>query len=360
MSSIHERNGRHILYWRDPDGAQHSRSFTNRKHAEALKREVDEDAALGRPWQPRVARRAPRLEAGMIAYLTDRSRVLAPSTLHRYAIALEIFKDFAGADADVSILSRQTMAEYFGWLRDPANGRHGRQRSINTTTKLVGIAQELWAWLAGDDAFTGFVAPVRRIELRREAPTPAVAPTWAEMDAMIAAAAGWHRQLAIVLRFTGLRVAQALAIRWEHVDVDAATLVVASGKSAQEKRGRIIPISRHLAQELAGWGVREGFVIDCPRKERTPRARDFERAWIRAGVRAAAWQGHAHHAFRKGFISGLKRLGADDEAVKVLVGHSLGLRGVYVDADALGLRAAVDLVPARDAGAAVVALRGAL
>ena len=41
----------------------------------------------------------------------------------------------------------------------------------------------------------------------------------------------------------------------------------------------------------------------------------------------------------------MKRLGADPDAVEYLVGHSLGLRGVYIDPEALPLRATVDLIP---------------
>jgi len=52
-----------------------------------------------------------------------------------------------------------------------------------------------------------------------------------------------------------------------------------------------------------------------------------------------------HHAYRKGFISELKRAGADPDAVEYLVGHSLGLRGVYTDPDALPLRDAVNRIP---------------
>ena len=48
----------------------------------------------------------------------------------------------------------------------------------------------------------------------------------------------------------------------------------------------------------------------------------------------------------------LKRAGADADAVEFLVGHSLGLRGVYIDADALPLKAAIDRIPALGAEAA--------
>ncbi len=50
-------------------------------------------------------------------------------------------------------------------------------------------------------------------------------------------------------------------------------------------------------------------------------------------------------SFRKGIRSGLKRLGADDMAVEFLLGHSLGIAGVYTDPDGMPLRDAVNLVP---------------
>jgi hypothetical protein len=55
--------------------------------------------------------------------------------------------------------------------------------------------------------------------------------------------------------------------------------------------------------------------------------------------------GQIHHCFRKGFVSELKRSRAVSDAVEFLVGHSLGLRGVYSDACSLPLQEAVGLVP---------------
>ena len=69
------------------------------------------------------------------------------------------------------------------------------------------------------------------------------------------------------------------------------------------------------------------------------------KTWKRSGVREEVWRQRPHHCFRKGFVSELKRAGADSEAVEFLVGHSLGLRGVYTDPDALPQRAAVNLIP---------------
>ena len=44
-------------------------------------------------------------------------------------------------------------------------------------------------------------------------------------------------------------------------------------------------------------------------------------------------------------MSGLRKAGADPDAVEFLVGHTLGLVGVYTDPEALPLLEAVRLVP---------------
>jgi integrase len=116
--------------------------------------------------------------------------------------------------------------------------------------------------------------------------------------------------------------------------------------------GRVIPLSPHLLDELATWGSREGYVILSGRRrgprERQARPRDLDRAWKRAGVRAAVWEGRPFHAFRKGFKSGLLALGVSADAVDFLQGHSLGSgssRGRYIDGALLGLRHAVERIP---------------
>jgi len=115
----------------------------------------------------------------------------------------------------------------------------------------------------------------------------------------------------------------------------------------------ILPVSNErtcIATSQAPMRERKGFIVPCGRKADGPRAReararDMMRAWKRAGVREEVWKQRPHHAFRKGVRSGLKRLGADDMAVELLLGHSLGIAGVYTDPDALPMRAAVALIP---------------
>lgn len=87
------------------------------------------------------------------------------------------------------------------------------------------------------------------------------------MDACIAAARGWHRKLAIVLRMTGLHVSQAMGPLWSDLDLDRGILVFRGelGKSPSEKRGRVIPVSPHLVEELKTWGEREVWLVPSGR-----------------------------------------------------------------------------------------------
>ena len=227
--------------------------------------------------------------------------------------------------------------------------------------KYVRRVERAWEWAYDDDDLGEFVPRPKRIELPTLAAKPTIAPTWREMDACVMACRGWLQRVLIVERYTGLRVQQVMGLQWSDFDLDLAILVVRGelGKTKSEKAGRVIPISRHLVDELAGWGRREGWLIESGRngaQSRVVRQRDVRRAWERTEARPEIYVGRPDHAFRKGLVTGLRRLGADPDAVEYLVGHSLGLRGVYTDPDALPLREAVDLIPAIESADGVVDL----
>ena len=283
--------------------------------------------------------------------------MLKPNTAIRYARALDLFLRYLNqvhgtGPLPPTIFTRRMLADWHAALKH--NGLHGRDRSDATRRKIVEVVQLAWAWLYDNDETGAVIPPPRKLRMKREPASPTVAPTWAEMDACISTLSGWQRDLATVLRYTGLRVQQAMSLTWEDIDLVNASLRIRGelGKSLQEQRGRSVPVSRHFTNQLATWS-RGRFLIHSNRarggdRERLARPRDLTRAWQRAGVRPEVWRQRPHHSFRKGFVSELRRAGADADAVEFLVGHSLGLRGIYTDPSALPLRAAVDLIPALD------------
>lgn len=356
MASLEKRDDGWRVRWRDPDGTPRSRQCPTKGAAQKLKAEVEECCALGRRWEPRDAREVPDLRRLLKDYAEECARVLKPNTAIRYARALDLFLRYLNkvhgktAALPPSLLTRRLLADWYADLKH--GGLHGRDRSDATRRKLVEVIQLAWAWLYDDDEHGAEVSPPRKLRMAREPSRPTVAPTWAEMDTCIAALRGWQQKLAIVLRFTGLRCQQAMGLRWSDLDLARARLTIRGelGKSRQEQRGRIVPISPHLVAILRTWERADEWLIASSRqrgaeRERMARARDLERAWERSGVRKEAWDGRPHHAFRKGFVSELKRAGADADAVEFLVGHSLGLRGVYIDPEAMPLVDTVSRVP---------------
>jgi integrase len=278
--------------------------------------------------------------------------------MERYGLRLEVFKRWLQArygervELHVGLLSVSLLSEYYEALVDfePRNGG----RSKDTRRRMVEDEMLAWKWAYESEEYGEWMPRPGKVEMTRDAPRRVYAPSWKEMDACIAASRGWIRQVAVLMRFTGLRVQQAMLLKWDDFDLADATLYVRPelGKTPHERAGRLVPVSPHLGHELATWGRGDDYVVASGRRrggarERVFRARDLGRAWARAGVRERVWHGRPSHAFRKGFVTGLKRAGAEGEAVEFLVGHKLpGLRDVYLDPDAHELREAVVRIPA--------------
>ena len=323
MASLDKRNGEWCVRWRDPDGKARSRQCPTRPPP--------------RRSSARSKTPSPSDGDGSLATLV---RKLGLDLWLRYLEKVH----GKGAPLPPSVLTRRMLSDWYGDLRH--GGLHGRDRSDATRRKIVEVGQLAWKWMYDNDESGAEIPAPRTLRMAREAARPTVAPTWAEMDTVIGALDSWHRRLAIALRFTGLRCQQAMGLRSADVDLARARLTIRGelGKSKQEQRGRIMP----LVAILRRWEREDEWMITSNRakvRERMARARDLERGWERSGVRKEAWEGRPHHAFRKGFVSELKRAGADADAVEFLVGHSLGLRGVSIDPDALPLADAIGRIP---------------
>lgn len=364
MASIEKRDKKWRVRYTKLRGGRTSVSCPNRTVAREIKLAIEAAHANGVEWNPRRICEVPDLSVGLKAFIRECGRVHSAPTLLRYAQHLQVFERFVEehvGPSQVDVLSRQLLADFWDWL---AVGLHGRPRKTATKRKYIEVTQLAWAWLYDHDDFGDHMSRPRKLRMPKGTGSVTVAPTWLEMDSVIATTEGHLRRIAVVLRFTGLRVQQVMGLTWDDFDVDNGFLTIRGelGKTDAEKRGRVVPISKHLVKELAGWGTREGFLIptfrdDGPR-ERLARSRDMKRAWARAGVREEACR-QPHHAFRKGFVSGLRKLGGDVDSIEYLVGHSLGLRGVYTDPSAMPLRETVDFIPAIKLSDEITHLRAA-
>ena len=302
---------------------------------------------------------------------------VGPRTLNSYLDAAAMMQRYAAgwpspepadgrpscAGVSVDVLRDDILERFYGWLV-----RSGRTRS--TAYKRCGAVRLFWEWCWEHTELGSWVGRCpRKLGLRRPASPPAVAPTWAEADACVRQCSGWHQRLAMLLRYTGMRLASGLLLEWRDLDLDAGVLTVRSA-IAKGGRGYVVPISPHLVAELAGWGVREDYVVGAPEAEvrsaagagRGHAGRDLKRAWARAKVRPEVCIGQPSHAFRKAFMTCLMEAGVNYETCEMLIGHRLAGTGHdYIHtAKERGLwpamEAAVQLVPRVSAGTLILAV----
>jgi len=207
----------------------------------------------------------------------------------------------------------------------------------------------VWVWAADQPSSWPGVAPAPRDRslvlprppLRQHA---TLAPSWAELDAVIRACGSAEvRDLAVVLRCTGLRRAQVLAITVEDLQADELgqpCLRVTTGKGRRESRGRLVPLAGDAARATSRRASEVGSGLLWPAVRRQGGQEDrsaqgltqtLRAAWERATeaeqVRRSTWCPTGHHkcrpahAFRAGFSAGLAELGVADPVIEALLGH---------------------------------------
>lgn len=245
--------------------------------------------------------------------------------------------------------------------------------SDGTIYATISHALLAWRWVAGrPDRWPGIPACPDPSSVLPDPPTYSAppAPTLAEVDAVLRRLgenAYVARYAAIIMRFTGLRISQTLAIRREDLDERRRMLTIRLGKGRRETEGRVVPVSAHLIEELKGVLGEAGTSL-VPRRSdlRAPNNKNhipsttLNDAWEAAvaddEVRREVWRptnrkiGRPEHAFRAALQDYLEDHGVKEKVVDRLVGHApQGVRARhYVPPKDAELREAVDLLPPID------------
>ena len=355
MADVSKRGDKYLVRWYGLNKRRRTRTAPTKRIADQLARDVEAAKALGRDWQPSGASEGAHTTVADAArrFVTDRSRHLRPATLTSIAYRLDYFVRWlqeTRRDGLVRSLSSATIAAWYD----------GMDVSESTRQGLIRTVMDFWRWAYDSDELGTITPRPRSFELPSIPHDPAIAPTWAELDEVISDLAtpiGRPRhvslRIAVLLRYTGLRVGQVARLAWEDFDLEAATLTIRGelGKSRQERSGRTIPIAPSLVEAMRAWPAGTGQMFTATAQ--TGAATRIRDAWRRLAdtnrdggplVRAAAFEGQTDHAFRKAFVTELRRAGASTDAVEHLVGHSAGIRAHYCDSEALPLREAVALV----------------
>jgi integrase len=129
-----------------------------------------------------------------------------------------------------------------------------------TVYQTMDAVVDMWGWIADDPGRYPEVprpphSKQRVLPNRAVYEAPEAVPTWEETDACVRRIRlPIARRLATIMRYTGLRLEQAVSVHREDVDLDGATLLIRKGKSRREQAlMRRVPVSRHLIADLGLW-----------------------------------------------------------------------------------------------------------
>lgn len=351
MASIERSGEKWKVRWRE-EGAARSKTFTGERaeeEARALLATLGDSS--GSAPSAEVAP-AEGLRDVVKAYLRARARGLRPRGVDQLIQVLGAWLDWAEAGRlGFKALTAAEVERYHDDVLCGPTGRHGRRRAASTVRNHVRAIERLWDWADRRGADRGWtIARAVRMELGARRSPIARAPSWEEVDRMISAlGSGWTWRAAVVLRYSGARIQEALRLRWADVDLDRGEVLWQPEDTKGGYGGRRVPLHPGLVELLRGWRSKSARVCDGPEAELTGRGhvqRSFNRAWRRAGVDPRVWQRQPTHAARKAFFTGLCAAGVELLLVRLLVGHKLDDTTLaYLDTAQLPLRRALERVP---------------
>jgi integrase len=278
------------------------------------------------------------------AYLRDRARRLAKTTLVFHARSLDLLNRFLGERSrgeglpTVKQLSREVLADGWEWLLDPATGRHGRGRIPTTARRHIELWQLFWEWTHEQDAYNPLVSRPRKIDLPASPQVLPIAPTFEEVDAMIDALATgqkareWMLRLALLARYTGGRRTELLLLPWTAVNLKAGSIRIDPTITKGGYGGRIIPIHPGLAELLHTWPRETESVVGSPdpqpiHQDNLGISLKLRRAWTRAGIDSSSWAGHPLHSLRATVRTHLVQQLIHPDIIDTLLGHKAGGTG---------------------------------
>jgi len=155
-----------------------------------------------------------------------------------------------------------------------------------------------------------------------------------------------HAMVLTMLR-TGLRVGEAVALKWDHIDFRTRRLIVREGKGAKD---RVVYFDEEVREAITEWRGRapeSRYVFSTLKGEpmTTTYCRQYtKRAARKAGI--AEWERVSPHTLRHSFATELLRETGNLRLVQVALGHSsVSTTQRYTHIAAVDLERAMSLRP---------------
>lgn len=236
----------------------------------------------------------------------------------------------------------------------------GRSQSPNTYNKYLVLLRRMWKVLAKPARLTcnpwdGLDPKLLATHSRREL-------TVDELTRVCAAVDGDLRMLFALGLYSGLRLGDAVQVKWSNVDLMRRVLTVIPSKTARRSNGKMlrIPMHRtlHAMLDLTPQGGRTGYVMpklaELYQRDDTAVAKCIRAVFEGCGiVTRCKVEGYSRagvdvgfHSLRHSFVSLSANAGASLASVQAIVGHSNpAMTRHYLHADQNVVQAAVDSLP---------------
>lgn len=253
------------------------------------------------------------------AHLKRRGR--KQSTIDLYHYPLRLFAEWAG-DRDVNDFGPVDMEMYFDHFEVAfAERNNGDEPATNTRRKHYAGLKAFWTWAMNYDLVDK--SPMRQMEAP---PVYRKANDWLrphEDTKVLDACLTPDEYLAVfLLRFTGLRVSEAVNLRWSDVEWGDGLLWVVVRESKTARGRRRVPVPSELRPFLTRTGPinqEDAYIFQ------TRTGKRWHRNQLYATVRRVGERAGIHlypHRLRKTVGSAAFNAGADLTTISRILGHS--------------------------------------
>jgi integrase len=233
-SGIYKRGGSYVYVYRDRDGRQRSGSARTLDDAIKARRSLTARVDRGEDVVPKRVTFAEYAREWIETYGRDGS--LRPGTRQAYRNQIESRLIPQIGDVELSRLRKSHVKSFLVWLcDDDAQGRHLTDATIR---KIVAPLSSCLRSAVEDEVGGILSNPVSGVRLPRRDKAHAISTgtdaagarddeqarilTEEQAAALVAAVPDEHRELIRLLDVTGLRISEALALRWADLDLDVS------------------------------------------------------------------------------------------------------------------------------------------
>jgi integrase len=284
---------------------------------------------------PTSAARVADVSDAVNAYLGWlKRRDAAPATLKKYNPYLETFADWAGHRHPADISSWEIDGLFLAEWEARFERRRGRAPSRHSKRGMIGALSSFYGWLHKfsllvDEEGKQVTNPMLAIDAPRVPPKQELDWLTPEQDELLLECQMSPGETILVwfLRFTGLRLAEALSLRISDVDLMSGLVHVQQSKTARGIRS--IPICDELRLQINRWldHLRKKGLYDpngpfFATRNRTAMKPQQAEKWIRRVGDRAGIPNLTPHRLRRTLGSRLYQDGLPLDRVSMVLGHA--------------------------------------